>query len=354
MTSASVVPAPLLAPVAVPMEFPFVAPPALGEVTLIRPGCYWLRMPLPYALDHINLWMLRDGDGYSIVDTGFNQAATHEAWEKILATLGAKVKRLIVTHGHPDHVGLAGWFHRKFEAPLWMPQGEFLGTHAMYNDTAGHDTGQVVDLFAAHGLDAATQAGMRQRGNTYRVGVSDPPNRYRRIFDGERIRVGEHDWRVISGFGHSPEHAALYCADLDLLIAGDMLLPKISTNVGVWGLEPESDPVRLFLESIDRFRPLPATTLALPSHGLPFRGIHARIEHLHQHHRERLDEVLEKCVEPMTAHALLGVLFRRALDAHQTFFAMGEAIAHLNYLWHRGALVRDKGDDQVYRFRRPH
>lgn len=347
MNTAAIAPASAAA-----LQYPFAAPPALGEFTVIRPGCLWLRMPLPYALDHINLWLLEDGEGWTIVDCGLNSAVTREAWERIFTALDAPIKRVIATHCHPDHVGLAGWLTRRFDVRLWVAQAEFLAGHAMYAEAAGYSTAQVVALFTAHGLDATRRAGIHQRGNSYRDGVDTLPTQYRRLFAGETFAVGPHRWRVIPGFGHSPEHAALYCDTLDLLISGDMLLPKISTNVGVWGLEPESDPVRLFLESIDRFAPLPSATLALPSHGLPFRGIHARIAQLHQHHQDRLHDVLEKCATPVTAHDLLGVLFRRELDMHQTFFAMGESIAHLNYLWHQGALIRDQGADGIYRFRR--
>lgn len=348
MNSTAIAPA----PPAAALEYPFAAPPATGEFTVVRPGCLWLRMPLPFALDHINLWLLQDGDGWTIVDCGLNSPVTREAWERIFTALEAPVRRVIVTHCHPDHFGLAGWLTRRFDVMLWMPQAEYLAAHAMYAEAAGHSTDLVVELFASHGLESARQAGLSQRGNSYRRGVDDPPTHYRRLFAQEQFTIGAQRWRVIPGYGHSPEHAALYCADLDLLISGDMLLPKISTNVGVWAPEPDSDPVGLFLESIDLFKGLSAATLALPSHGLPFRGVHARIGQLHQHHEDRLRDVLEKCHQPVTASDLLGVLFRRPLDMHQTFFAMGEAIAHLNYLWHRGALIRDRGADGVYRFHR--
>ncbi len=339
-------------PAASSLDYPFASPPSLGEAFEVRPGCLWLRMPLPFALDHINLWMLEDGDGWTIVDTGFNLPATQDAWDKIFAHHGARIKRVIVTHCHPDHFGLAGWLTRRFGVAMWMPQAEFLAGHALYAETSGHGTERTLELFTAHGLETARQQSMNQRGNSYRRGVYDPPLQYRRIHGNDVITIGQHKWKVIFGFGHSPEHAALYCDSLDLLISGDMLLPKISTNVSVWPQEPESDPVKLFLNSIDLFKPLPAETLALPSHGLPFRGIHARIEQLHTHHEDRLGEVMEKCQDWTTASDLLTVLFRRALDTHQTFFAMGEAIAHLNYLWHQGKLRREKGADAVYRFRR--
>jgi glyoxylase-like metal-dependent hydrolase (beta-lactamase superfamily II) len=334
------------------LEFPFAAPPSLGETIDVRPGCLWLRMPLPFALDHINLWLLQDGDGWTIVDTGLNLPVTQEGWDQIFTRLGARIKRVVVTHCHPDHFGLAGWLTRRFDVPLWMPQAEFLAAHALYSETSGHGTEPTLKFFNSHGLDVNRQQSMSQRGNSYRRGVYEPPVQYRRISVGEAVSIGNHEWKTIFGYGHSPEHAALYCESLGLLISGDMLLPKISTNVSVWALEPESDPVKQFLNSIDLFKPLPADTLALPSHGLPFRGIQTRIEQLHRHHQERLSEVLEKCTTWTTAEELLSVLFRRALDTHQTFFAMGEAIAHLNNLWYQGKLDREHSPGGINRFRR--
>jgi glyoxylase-like metal-dependent hydrolase (beta-lactamase superfamily II) len=192
---------------------------------------------------------------------------------------------------------------------------------------------------------------MAARGNNYRKIISEPPVRYVRVLDGDDIEVGGNTWRVIAGYGHAPEHSALYCDALGVLISGDMLLPKISTNVSVWAVEPFGDPLKLFLRSINRFNELPADTLVLPSHGLPFRGAHARVQMLHDHHADRLAEVEAACDSPSSAADLLTVLFRRKLDSHQLFFAMGESIAHLHYLWYRNALEPVENDsDGVRRF----
>jgi glyoxylase-like metal-dependent hydrolase (beta-lactamase superfamily II) len=194
-------------------------------------------------------------------------------------------------------------------------------------------------------------AKVRARGNYYASMVPQVPDQFRRLMDGDRLPVADRAWRCIAGYGHAPEHIALHCAEPALLISGDMVLPRISTNVSVIDLEPEADPLPLYLRSIDALRALPADTLVLPSHGKPFRGLHARIAQLHAHHDERLAEVLDACArEPQHAAALLDVLFKRRLDLHQTTFAMGESIAHLNALWHAGRLRRTRGADGVYRF----
>jgi glyoxylase-like metal-dependent hydrolase (beta-lactamase superfamily II) len=335
-----------------PLAFPFPEPPAGGSVREIASGVFWLRMPLPFALDHINLWLLRDGKGWTAVDCGIAADATRVHWEQIFRDVvgNAGLSRVLVTHFHPDHFGNAGWLTQRFDAPLWMSESEYLNAHAQYQTLAGFGSDATARLFAEHGLDPERVAAIKGRGNSYRKIVSEPPTRFVRMMDGDAIDIGGNNWRVIVGWGHAPEHAALYCESLGVLISGDMLLPKISTNVSVWPTEPKGDPLKLFLRSIDRFAELPADTLVLPSHGLPFRGAHARVQMLHAHHRDRLAEVLESCTTPKTAKDLLPVLFRRTLDTHQTFFAMGESIAHLHYLWYQGRLRHSQDADGVHRF----
>ncbi|HVY07350.1 MAG TPA: MBL fold metallo-hydrolase [Burkholderiales bacterium] len=337
------------------MSFPFAEPPAAGTVREVLPGLYWLRMPLPFALNHINLWLLRDGKGWTAIDCGIALDETRSHWDEILAEMVGRegLTRVLVTHFHPDHFGNAGWLTARFGAPLWMTETEYLTAQAQYHQLPGFGSDATAALFSSHGLDATRATAVSGRGNSYRKIVGEPPLRFTRMLDADEIAIGGNAWRVITGYGHSPEHAALYCDSLGVLISGDMLLPKISTNISVWPNKPESDPLKLFLRSIDRFSELPADTLVLPSHGLPFRGARQRVRMLHEHHRDRLAEVLDACAKPSTAADLLPVLFRRELDTHQIFFAMGESIAHLNYLWLQNRIDRVKGSDGVYRFSRP-
>ena len=205
--------------------------------------------------------------------------------------------------------------------------------------------------WALNGLtDAAYLASMEQRTGYYARLVLDVPLTYHRIAAGDAIAIGDDTWRVIPGFGHSPEHAALYAERANILISGDMLLPRISTNVSVHAMEPEADPVRQFMESIRRFQPLPNDALVLPSHGRPFRNLHRRVEQLVAHHDARLGEVLDHCASPRTAADIVPIMFRRPLDSHQLFFAFGEALAHLHALWYAGSLRRERGADGIYRF----
>ena len=336
------------------LHYPHPEFPAAGEVTEVAPGIFWLRMPLPFQLDHINLWLLRDGDGWAIVDTGFPADSVRASWKTILAGLDGPVTRLIVTHFHPDHLGLATWLMEETGAPLWMTTGEFLTAHAVWHEVGGHGARFMVEQFRRHGLDGERLEKFAARGSGYRKSVPALPEHYERLKAGDDLRINGHVWQLLIGHGHSPEHMALYCADLGVLISGDMLLPRISTNISVLAATPKADALRWYLDSLDDMADrVPDDTLVLPSHGLPFVGVRERVGALHAHHEERL-HVLEKSCEkaPQSAFELLDVLFNRALDTHQMMFAMGEAIAHLNYLELAGRLSSQLAADGVIRYSR--
>jgi glyoxylase-like metal-dependent hydrolase (beta-lactamase superfamily II) len=327
--------------------------PKPGEAIAVADGVWWIRMPLPFALDHINLWVLRDGDGFTLVDTGYGTQVTWDLWERhFVDTLeGRTVRRVIVTHYHPDHLGSAAWLVERTHASFWMTSGEFLSGHAAHDDTAGFDRPTGIDFFARNGLDVSRFPEKLRTGNGYRRGVPSIPKLYRRMMDGDAIAIDGHDWRVITVFGHAPEHAALWCASKNILISGDQVLPRITTNVGVWGNQPDGNPLALFLSSLGKFDGLPADALVLPSHDRVFTGLHPRIAYLHAHHAERLERLLAGC-NGITAFEAIPLLFKRQLDDHQLMFAMGEAIAHLHYLEHQGRLKRSRAADGTLRFAR--
>lgn len=334
------------------LTYPFPDVPAPGRLIEVAPGVHWLRMPLPFVLDHINLWLLKDGDGWTIVDCGYATDAVKDLWEQIFSTYlgGRRVNRIIVTHYHPDHLGLGAWLANRFGVGLWIAQAEFLTAHMAWAGSAGFESACLTDLFRRHGLEGERLEAFHARGNRYRKGVPELPSTFRRIADREMIEIDGNEWWVIAGYGHAPEHCALFCGALGVLISGDMVLPRISTNVSVWGVEPQGNPLHLFLESLQRYRELPADTVVLPSHGKVFRGLHTRITQLELHHEHQLYALSAACEEPRCAAELLPVLFDRVLDNQQTFFAMGEAIAHLNYLMYRQQFERIAGPDGIYRF----
>jgi glyoxylase-like metal-dependent hydrolase (beta-lactamase superfamily II) len=335
------------------LEYPWPETPQPATTLEVAPGVRWLSMPLPFQLDHINLWLLEDGGGWTIVDCGIADSATRGLWDRIFETIGP-IQRIILTHYHPDHAGNAGWLCERFGVEMWTTQGEYLTAHAVRSSGAGYTSEAVLSVFKKNGLDAERSRSMaKMRGNNrYAELVPDFPHSYRRIIEGDRIRIGGREWQAIIGHGHAPEHLSLFSKELGAVIAGDMLLSTISTNVSVWSIDPEGDPLRLFLESVARYRDLPDDVLVLPSHGKPFRGAHARVSQLEKHHEERLKDLVDSLEQPKSAGEVLPVLFRRPLDTHHMFFAMGEAIAHLHYLYYAGKARRAVGADGVMRYAR--
>ncbi len=333
------------------LDHPWHEPPALGTVTEVAPGVFWLRMPLPFVLNHINLWLLKDGDGWTIVDCGFATDEARAAWETIFEHVVAplQVTRILVTHFHPDHFGLARWLADRWAAPVYLTAPEFAAARGWLDGAPMHTRADNLALFREHGLDLGDEARKFAKGNLYQKGVPAIPERVESLYDGDVLAIGGRGWRAITGYGHSPEHVSFYCDELRIMIAGDMVLPRISTNVSVQARDPDADPLDRFLASLTRYTELPADTLVLPSHGLPFRGLHQRLAQLQSHHVDRLAELVEACAEPRPAADLMKVIFRRPLDTHQTFFAMGETLSHLNKLMHDGTLTRIRGDDG-YRF----
>ena len=336
--------------------------PAPGRALVVAPGVKWIRMALPFALDHINLWLLRDTQdgpdgpvqGWTVVDTCICRDEAKAQWEQVFANEldGLPVLRVIVTHMHPDHIGLAQWLCERWDCRLWVSATDYNSARIGSQSTTGFGGEGAARFFAAHGLtDPEALEKIRARASYYPSLVPGVPGRFRRLLDGQTVTIGGRGWRCIAGYGHAPEHIALSCDELRVLISGDMVLPRISTNVSVYDMEPESDPLALFLDSLQRYRPLPADTLVLPSHGKPFTGLHERIDQLEAHHADRLAEVQEACAQkPCSAFDILPVLFPRALDLHQTTFAMGEAVAHLHRLWFEGRLLRTAAAQGVWRF----
>jgi glyoxylase-like metal-dependent hydrolase (beta-lactamase superfamily II) len=334
------------------------AMPGAGQTLAVADGVKWIRMGLPFALNHINLWLLRDQidgkDGWTVVDCCIDKPESRAQWQQIFDTQlgGLPILRVICTHMHPDHIGLAHWLCDMWKVPLWISATDYNVARNL-SSAATHVGGQAAaEFYASHGLnDPESVAKIKARTGYFPSLVPAVPNSYRRIMDGDMISIGSKDWRCISGYGHAPEHIALYCEELNTLISGDMVLPRISTNVSVFDLEPEGDPLKLFLSSIKKYLALPANTLVLPSHGKPFTGMHQRIYQLQNHHADRLAEVMQACSQQPTSGAdIVPIMFKRELDLHQMTFAIGEAVAHLHMLWYEGKLMRSMNSDGIYLF----
>ena len=336
------------------IEYPWTEAPAFGTAIEVAPGVAWLRMPLPFQLNHINLWLLEDGPGWAIVDTGVGLPDVRALWEQVFGGYlgGRPVTQVIVTHFHPDHMGNTGWLTQRFGVDLWCPQAEFLISQV------AHRTGELgehhprMEHYRRNGCTEEQLIALAGRGDHYIRLVPTLPPTFRLVADGDSLMIGGRRWTMIVGHGHSPEHAAFWCREAGVLISGDQVLPKITSNVSVWPDQPHGNPLRRYLASLEHFRDIAADALILPAHGLPFRGLPERLVEVRTHHDARLANTLDAITEARSAAEVVPVLFRRKLDSHQLSFALGEALAHLHYLEAEGRAVRVMDAAGVYRFKK--
>ena len=324
-------------------EYPFQPPPEFGSAMEVAPGVLWLRMPLGPPLNWINLWAIEDADGWTVVDTGMATQESKAHWRALFAgALGGKpVRRVIVTHMHPDHIGLAGWLTRKFDCELWITRLEYVTCRMLVADT-GRDAPEAgVDFYRAAGWAEDAIDKYVERFGGFGHMVSQLPDSFRRLEDGDALDIGGRSWTVVTGNGHSPDHACLWCEDLNLFISGDQVLPRISSNVSVFPTEPEADPLQDWLNSCARLKArIPAGVLVLPAHNEPFHGLHKRLDALIQGHERSLTRLAERLEKPHCVTELFTTLFARAIDADSLGMATGETLANLNCLMRRGLVER--------------
>ena len=313
----------------------------------VAPGVRWVRVAVPGPLRHVNCWLLDDQGGVALVDTGLDIAQTREAWAAVFAgdLAGVRLSRVIGTHFHPDHVGLAGRFCADHDAPLLMTRTEWLYARMLIADATDTVPDAAIAFWRAAGWDEAQLDAARARGWA-RFGrvVAPLPLGFTRLVDGQSLAIGGREWRTVTGAGHSPEHACLLDEANGLLIAGDQVLPRISPNVSITVSEPDADPLADWFASIDKLRALPADLLVLPGHGDPFTGLHARLGAMADEHRERLDALHACLATPARAVDTFGVLFQRPIGEDMLAMATGEALAHLRRLEREGrARPEDRG-----------
>lgn len=322
--------------------------PDAGSATEIADGVFWLRFALPMkGLDHINLWAIKDGDGWVVVDTGIADRPSKNIWEKHFTDLmgGRPVDRIICTHLHPDHVGLAGWMSRKFGAPLLMTRGEYFLCRILAADTGQIAPQEGIKFYRKAGFTDEQIELYKLRFGGFGKAISPLPKSYDRLVDGELGMIGGREWKVVIGSGHSPEHACLWCPELKLCLTGDQILPNISSNVSVWPTEPEGNPLQNWIDSCHKMKEaLPEDVLICPAHGIPFYGGYKRLDKLIEHHEKALDRLEEFCKIPRMATEVYSVLFRRKINDNNRIMAVGESIAHLNCLKGRGRITRRLND----------
>ncbi|MGF1455258.1 MAG: MBL fold metallo-hydrolase [Alphaproteobacteria bacterium] len=337
------------------LTFPFETAPEPGETLEVAPGILWFRLPLPFALNHINVWLIDDGEGWAVVDTGIDTAGVREMWDGVLKRVlgGRPVTRVIVTHLHPDHVGLAGWLVRRFDVPFHMSRTEYAMCRMLVADTGKDAPEEGIRFYRAAGFSEVQLEAYSQRFGGFGRRVSALPESFIRMRDGDRLVIGGRTWHLIAGGGHSPEHISLHCPELDLYISGDQVLPSISSNISVWPTEPLSDPLSDWLEACRRIPTLvPQTVLVCPAHQKAFHGLHERCAALVAEHEEGLSKLLDMLGEPRRAVDVFTALFRREITGELVGMATGEALAHLNCLKDRGALSVERDGSGVDWYRR--
>jgi glyoxylase-like metal-dependent hydrolase (beta-lactamase superfamily II) len=309
--------------------------PERGEVIQLADGIGWARLPVPGPLKHVNIWALEDAGGVALVDTGLDIPPCREGWEALLSgsLAGSPVTRIVCTHFHPDHIGLAGWLAQRFSAPLWMTREEWLFARMLTADVRDTPPREAFAYWRAAGWSEERIAAEAEKGwGRFSAMVTPVPVSFVRMQDGDTIRIGARDWRVVTGNGHSPEHACLVDDKGGVLIAGDQVLPRITSNISLSLSEPEGDPLGDWLASIAKLRALPDSLLVLPSHGDPFIGLHARLDALDHGHRDRLDALHGFLAEPRRAVDCFRLLFARKIEDNMLGLATGEAMAHLRRL----------------------
>lgn len=334
------------------LSYPFGRKPDIqpGEPVKVAEGVYWVRFAMPMSLDHINLWLLEDGDGWTIVDTCLNIDSARDTWEALFSGFmqGKPVTRVICTHLHPDHVGLAGWICERFGAELWMSREEFLMCRTMAADTGKPAPEVALRFYRAAGWEEEWLERYKQKFGNFGRAIYALPESFRRMVDRETITIGEHYWQVIVGRGHSPEHAALYCPGLKLLISGDQVLPRISPNVSVFPTEPMGDPLKEWLRTQAVIREiLPDDLLVLPAHEAPFHGLYVRLSQIIEGHKRDLIKLFNFLEKPCRAVDCFPALFKREIKGGNINLATGETIAHLNCLLGRHRITRTRDEQGV-------
>lgn len=336
------------------LEFPFRSAPALAQTAEIAPGLHWVLMPLPFRLNHVNIWLLEEDDGWTVVDTGCATQTIADAWAALfVGPMHAKpVRRLISTHGHVDHVGLAGWLVDRFSAEYVSTFAEWIWSRVSHAHSIPGAGKEHHAFLTRHGFAAPLADQLSERRGYYMDLSWGIPGAISEIRDGQIVRFGGRDWRVIVTRGHAYEHASFYCAADNILIAGDHLLPKISPVIMVSEMVPQSDPLGDYLASFQQFADIPPDVLVLPSHGMPYHGVHQRMAQLRAHHHLRLEACADLVITRKNAFDLAKAMFPHVDGPEHIEFAFGEALAHLNYLVQRDIVREDQDPQGLVTFRR--
>ncbi len=338
------------------IRYPFEHPPAEGEAIEVADGILWMRLPLPMALDHVNVYALDDGDAWTLVDSGFDSRRTKAIWQSLLdgPLAGKPVARVIATHHHPDHIGLAGWFQTDHGAELLTTRTAWLFARMLTLDEQDRPTPEALAFWRSAGMASDIYAKRAdERPFNFADIVAPLPVGFTRLDEGGVLQAAGRTWDIRLGHGHAPDHLTFWSREDALVIGGDQLLPSISPNLGVYPTEPMADPLADWLESCARLAPFATPDqLVLPGHKLPFTGLPTRLDQLAENHHGALSRLLDHLAQPRKAADCFPPLFKREINEAAYGLALVEAIAHLNHLLIRGDATREMGEDGAWRWQR--
>ncbi len=338
------------------LRYPWETPPEAGQAIEVADGVLWMRLPLPMRLDHVNVYALDDGDSWTIIDTGFDTGKTKNIWQSLLQgpLAGKPVDRVIVTHHHPDHIGLAGWFQQEFGSELVTTRTAWLLGRMLMLDKQTVLPPETIAFYRSAGMsEEILQKRMTEKPFNFADVVADLPLGFTRIKQDDVIRIAGRDWDVHIGNGHAPEHATFWSRDDNLVISGDQILSSISPNIGVYPTEPMADPVGEWLEACERLSLLARDDqLVLGGHKLPFTGLPFRLHQLIENHHGALKRLVDYLDTPKSAGDCFAPLFKRKIGETEYGLALVEAIAHVSHLYQEGRATRELDAAGTYLYTR--
>ena len=336
------------------IRYPWDQPPNNGEIREIAEGIIWLRLPLPMKLDHVNIYILDDGDGWTLIDTGMKTRKVIGMWQNLIDNIlsGKPIKRVIATHHHPDHVGLHGWFVEHYGAEYVSTQVAYLTARMLTLDTQETYLESQISFYRKAGMRSDLfEARKSERPFNFSDIVHPIPIGFKQISEGDKIEMGGRTWDIRVDHGHAPDHATFWSCDDRLVLSGDQIIPSISSNIGVYPTEPDANPLKEWMISCERLKQFSkGDQLALPGHKLPFSGMPLRLTQLLENHNGALDRLRLDLKTPKTAGEVMPAIFKRNIEDSEYSLGLVEALAHCNYLWHAGEIRRSLDDDGAYRW----